>query len=83
MSKLMEENSKLKKLVKQLLPAELIFSPEDAVEKAKAFMTNNDYPCVIVENKNKIEAIITNKDFLKMNTETKSDQDSPARLNKT
>ena len=83
MSKLMEENSKLKKLVKQLLPPELIFSPEDDIEKAKAFMNNNDFPCVIVENKNKIEAVITDKDFLKMKTETKSDQNSAARLNKT
>lgn len=83
MSKLMEENSKLKKLVKQLLPPELIFSPEDDIEKAKAFMNNNDFPCVIVEDKNKIEAVITDKDFLKMKTETKSDQNSAARLNKT
>ena len=83
MSKLLEENSKLKKLIKQLLPPQLIFSPEDDVKKAKAFMSNNDVPCIIVEDKNKIEAIITDKDFLKMKTETKSDQNSAARLNKT
>ena len=82
MSKLMEENSKLKKLVKQLLPSELIFSSEDDTEKAKAVMSNNNFPCIIVENNQKIEAVITDKDFLKMKAETKSDQDPVSVANK-
>jgi CBS domain-containing protein len=74
MSKLIEENSKLKKLVQKLLPSELIFSPQDDIVKAKASMDNHGFPCVIVASKEKIEAVISDKDFLTSKSKTDSIQ---------
>jgi len=76
MSKLIEENSKLKKLVQKLLPPELIFSPQDDIEKAKVSMDNLGFPCVVVAGKKKIEAVISDKDFLKSTSKTHSSKDS-------
>ena len=76
MSKLIEENSKLKKLVQKMLPSELIFSPQDDTTKAKSIMVNQNFPCVIVESKEKIEAVITDKDFLRFESKTNLDQAS-------
>ena len=64
MSKLIEENSKLKKLVQKMLPSELVFSPQDDIAKAKSMMCNHGFPCVVVAGKEKIEAVISDKDFL-------------------
>jgi CBS domain-containing protein len=76
MSKLIEENSKLKKLVQRMLPSELMFSPQDDITKAKSIMVNRNFPCVIVEGKEKIEAIITDKDFLRFESKTNLNQAS-------
>lgn len=75
MCKLIEENSKLKKLVQKLLPPELIFSPQDDIEKAKVSMNNLGFPCVVVADKKKIEAVISDKDFLKPKSKNHSSQD--------
>ena len=76
MSKLIEENSKLKKLVQRMLPSELMFSSQDDITKAKSIMVNQNFPCVIVEGKEKIEAVITDKDFLRFESKTNLNQAS-------
>ena len=76
MSKLIEENSKLKKLVQKMLPSELVFSPQDDIAKAKSMMCNHGFPCVVVAGKEKIEAVISDKDFLISTSKTHSSQAS-------
>ena len=76
MSKLIEENSKLKKLVQRILPSELVFSPQDDIAKAKSMMCNHGFPCVVVAGKEKIEAVISDKDFLISTSKTHSSQAS-------
>jgi len=73
-SKLIEENSKLKEMVKCVLPSEAIFTPGDDVKTAQAFLNNNDIPYIILEEKNKIEAIFSDVDFLRLNYKTTTDQ---------
>jgi predicted transcriptional regulator len=74
-SKLIEENSKLKEMVKCVLPSEAIFTPEDDVKNAQGFLNkNNDIPYIILEEKNKIEAIFSDVDFLRLNYKTTTDQ---------
>ena len=75
-SKLIEENSKLKEMVKCVLPSEAIFTPGDDVKTAQAFLNNNDIPYIILEEKNKIEAIFSDVDFLRLNYKTVADQTS-------
>ena len=70
MSKLIDENYKLKKVVQKMLPVELIFSPQDDITKAKSIMVNKNFPCIIVKGKENIEAVITDKDFLKFESKT-------------
>lgn len=73
MSKLIDENYKLKKVVQKILPVELIFSPQDDITKAKSIMVNKNFPCIIVKDKDNIEAVITDKDFLKFESKTNLD----------
>ena len=75
-SKLIEENSKLKEMVKCVLPSEAIFTPGDDVKTAQAFLNNNDIPYIILEEKNKIEAIFSDVDFLRLNYKTVAGQTS-------
>ena len=76
-SKLIEENSNLKEMVKCLLPSEAIFTWGDDVKNAKAFLNNsNDFPYIILEEKNKIEAIFSDVDFLRLNSKSATDPTS-------
>ena len=76
-SKLIEENSKLKEMVKCVLPSEAIFTPGDDVKTAQAFLNNNDIlPYIILEEKNKIEAIFSDVDFLRLNSNSATDPTS-------
>ena len=83
MAKLIEENSKLKKLLKRVLPSELSFSPQDDISEAKAAMVSHDVPCIVLEENNQIEGIITHRDFLRLEAKTNSGQASPSIVNPT
>ena len=75
-SKLIEENSSLKKIVKNILPSEAIFARDDDVTTAQEFLNNNDVPYIILEEKNKIEAIFGDVDFLRLTSKTVTDRTS-------
>ncbi|MBT6267824.1 MAG: CBS domain-containing protein [Tateyamaria sp.] len=66
MSKLIEENSGLKRIVKGILPSDAVFTREDNVETAQDFLNNNDVPYIVLEEKNEIEAIFGHVDFIRL-----------------
>ena len=77
MSKLIEENSSLKKMVRNILPSEAIFTPEDDVKTAQDFLNNNDdFKYIILEEKNEIEAIFGDVDFLRLTSKIVTDRTS-------
>ena len=76
MSKLIEENSNLKEMVKCVLPSEAIFTWGDDVKDAQAFLNNNDVPYIVLEEKNKIEAVFGDVDFLRLTYKTATDHTS-------
>jgi len=77
MSKLIEENSSLKKMVRNILPSEAIFTPEDDVKTAQDFLNNNDdFKYIILEEKNEIEAIFGDVDFLRLTSKIVNDRTS-------
>ena len=68
MSKLIEENSSLKKMVRNILPSEAIFTLEDDVKTAQDFLNNNDdFKYIILEEKNEIEAIFGGRGLFAFN----------------
>ena len=76
-SKLIEENSSLKKMVRNILPSEAIFTPEDDVKTAQDFLNNNDdFKYIILEEKNEIEAIFGDVDFLRLTSKIVTDRTS-------
>ena len=77
MSKLIEENSSLKKMVRNILPSEAIFTLEDDVKTAQDFLNNNDdFKYIILEEKNEIEAIFGDVDFLRLTSKIVTDRTS-------
>ena len=76
MSKLIEENSNLKEMVKCVLPSEAIFTWGDDVKDAQAFLNNNDVPYIVLEEKNKVEAVFGDVDFLRLTYKTATDHTS-------
>ena len=76
MSKLIEENSNLKEMVKCVLPSEAIFTWGDDVKDARAFLNNNDVPYIVLEEKNKIEAVFGDVDFLRLTSKISTDHAS-------
>lgn len=76
MSKLIEENSNLKEMVKCVLPSEAIFTWGDDVKDAQAFLNNNDVPYIVLEEKNKIEAVFGDVDFLRLTSKISTDHRS-------
>ena len=77
MSKLIEENSSLKKMVRNILPSEAIFTLEDDVKTAQDFLNNNDdFKYIILEEKNEIEAIFGDVDFLRLTSKIVNDRTS-------
>ena len=76
MSKLIEENSNLKEMVKCVLPSEAIFTWGDDVKDAQAFLNNNDVPYIVLEEKNKIEAVFGDVDFLRLTSKISTDHTS-------
>lgn len=76
MSKLIEENSNLKKMIKDVLPPDAIFAKEDDVKAARDFLKNNSASYIILEEKNKVEAIFGHVDFLRMTSESVTDSTS-------
>ena len=76
MSKLIEENSNLKEMVKCVLPSEAIFTWGDDVKDAQAFLNNNDVPYIVLEEKNKIEAVFGNVGFLRLTSKISTDHTS-------
>ena len=76
MSKLIEENSNLKEMVKCVLPSEAIFTWGDDVKDAQAFLNNNDVPYIVLEEKNKVEAVFGDVDFLRLTYKNVTDHTS-------
>ena len=65
-SELFLENTKLKKLLSQFMDPKNVFTPEDEVSQIRALLSEDDVPCVIVEEKSKIKAIISEQDIVKL-----------------
>lgn len=65
-SELFLENTKLKKLLSQFMDPKNVFTPEDEVSQIRALLSEDDVPCIIVEEKSKIKAIISEQDIVKL-----------------
>lgn len=65
-SELFLENTKLKKLLSRFMDPKHVFTPEDEVSQIRALLSEDEVPCVIVEEKSKIKAIISEQDIVKL-----------------
>jgi len=65
-SELFLENTKLRKLLSQFMDPKNVLTPEDEVSQIKVLFEEKDVPYVIVEEKSKVKAVISDKDIVKL-----------------